>query len=167
MCPDACMGLLIGLLCCAFLCDCIQRLRGGWLDESGLEPVAAVLTAVVTRVLLIVLICLLLAGLPHHDSHELSSAQHLQAGLRPVDWTKVENGTNLNASCWQSCADASQAGSGGSGSWGFVHVLLRQSIVFILVLLLAAWHDYRLLDDPEATEASQLEIFRWAPPVDL
>ena len=43
---------------------------------------------------------------------------------------------------------------------GLVHVLLGQSIVFILVLLLAAWHDYRLLDDPEATEASQLEIFK-------
>lgn len=124
---------------------------------------AAVLTAVVTRVLLLVLICLLLSGLPHHDSHELSSAQHLKAGLRPVDWTKVENGTSLNASCWLSCAEASQAGSGGSGDWGIVHVLLRQSIVFILVLLLTAWHDYRLLDDPEATEASQLEIFRWAP----
>jgi hypothetical protein len=119
-----------------------------------------VLTAVVTRVLLVVLICLLLAGLPHQDSHELSSAQHVKAGLRPVEWTKIENGTISNASCWQSCAAALQTDDGGGGDWGFVHVLLRQSIVYILVLLLAAWHDYRVLDDPEALEASQLEIFR-------
>ena len=123
------------------------------------------LTAIVTRVLLVVLVCLLLAGLPHQDSHELSSAQHVKAGLRPVDWTKIENGTISNASCWQSCVDALQTdgGGGGGGDWGFIHVLLRQSIVYILVLLLAAWHDYRVLDDPEALESSQLEIFRWVP----
>lgn len=118
----------------------------------------AVLTAVITRVLLITFIYLLLLGLPHQDSHDLSSAQYVKAGLRPTDWTKIENGTVLNASCWQSCSDALLADAG--GHWGVMHVLLRQTIVYILVLLLAAWHDYRLLDDPEAAEASQLEIFR-------
>ena len=117
------------------------------------------LTAVVTRVLLVVFICLLLAGLPHQDSHKLSSAQDLTAGLRPGEWTKFDNGTSLNASCWQNCTDALQENAG--GEWGFIHVLIRQSVVYILVLLLAALHDYRLLDDPEAAEASQLEIFRW------
>lgn len=138
-------------------------MRGGWLDESGIEAGVAVIVAVLTRVLMVVLLCLLLAGLPHHDSHVLSSAQYVKAGLRPVDWAKLDadNATELNASCWGNCTAALLAGGGGgSGDWGFVHVLLRQSIVFILVLLLAAWHDYRLMDDPEAAEASQLEIFR-------
>ena len=149
--------------------SCRHQTRGGWLDESGLEPTIAVLTALTTRIVMVVMYCLLVAGLPHTDTHTLSSAQYLRVGLRPVDWSDIENGTTvLNESCWDNCtaygptlsATAGGGYSAGDGFWGFVHVLVRQSVVYILLLLCASLHDLRLLKDPEGTEAVQLEIFR-------
>lgn len=147
--------------------SCRHQTRGGWLDESGLEPGMAVLTALSTRIVMVVMYCLVVAGLPHADTHTLSSAQYLRVGLRPVAWSEIENGTlgtTLNESCWNNCTAYGPMGAyghpGGDGFWGVVHVLVRQSVVYILLVALASWHDLRLLRDPESTEATQLEIFR-------
>ena len=147
---------------------CRHQLRGGWLDESELEPMATVGWAVCSRGLFVALLVALLVGLPHADSHSLSSAQRLGAGLRPLAWPTVEAVVDANGTaaatpeedCFARCTAASEEPGGGAGSWGFGHTVGRQAVLFCVLLLLGGWHDLRLLRDPEAAETTQDEIFR-------